>query len=113
MPRRIVIAYMAFGASALLMVAFGLVEIFHHDETLLTDLAGILGVAEFVTLGRLLERRPVARVIAMSLCLVQTLLGVIGLVAGVAIALPMIALAAFVVVPLSTQEADEYFGAPA
>ena len=111
MPRRVAIAFIALGAGALLMLVTGLFAIYNSDETLVGDLAALLGIAELVTLARLVQRNQVARVVATSLCLAQTLLGVIALVQGLEIALPMIALAAFVVVPLSTADADEYFGA--
>ena len=111
MPGRVAIAFVALGAGALLMLVAGLVGIYHSDETLVGDLAALLGIAELVTLGRLVQRNQIARVVATSLCLAQTLLGVIALVQGLEIGLPMIALAAFVVVPLSTQQAEDYFGA--
>jgi hypothetical protein len=111
MPRRVVIAVMAFGASALMLVIFGLVQILRSEETLLTDLAALLGIAEVIALGHVIQRKQWGRIAAMSMCLVQTLLGVLGLTAGFAIALPMIALAGFVVVPLSTEDAEEWFGA--
>src|SRR5436190_1017155 len=103
MPGRVAIAFVALGAGALLMLVAGLVGIYHSDETLVGDLAALLGIAELVTLGRLVQRNQIARVVATSLCLAQTLLGVIALVQGLEIGLPMIALAAFVVVPLSSE----------
>jgi hypothetical protein len=98
--------------SGILLVVFALFRIFAHTENTATDLAAVLGIAQLVVLGRLVGRHQVARLVGITLALVEALFGVVVLAtARSAYGLIAIVFAGFVVMPLATNEAEEYFEA--
>jgi hypothetical protein len=108
-PRSVQVGIGALATSGILLVASALYRIFAHQESVVADLAAVLGVAQLVVVGRVVARHQGARVVAISLALLQALGGVVILVHRSAYGLIALALAGFVVLPLARQDADEYF----
>ena len=82
-------------------------------ENTATDLAAILGIAQLVVLGRLVGRHQVARLVAITLALVEALFGVVVLATGASGGgLVVLLLAGLVVIPLSNATAEHYFETP-
>jgi hypothetical protein len=111
MPRSVVAGVTALGISGVGLVLLALIAVFARRETVITDLSALLGVAQLVTVGRVVERNQTARVVAISLALLEALGGVIVLAGRSGYGLIAIALAGFIVLPLGGHDADEFFEA--
>jgi hypothetical protein len=108
-PRSVVVGIATLGASGIALVVVALVAVFASRETVLTDLSALLGVAQLVVAGRVAARNQVARLVAISLSLVEAFGGVIVLTKRSAYGLIAIAIAGFIALPLGRHEADDYF----
>jgi hypothetical protein len=113
MPGPVKFAVVSFGGGGLLMLCWSLITVFGPDGSGVADAAGIVGVVELALVGRLVDGQQWARIAAMSVALVQALIGVAALVGAHPFGLVVIALAGGTVVPLSTTEADRFFGVAA
>jgi hypothetical protein len=111
MPSTALTAVIALGACGFLLLGLGLAAMI-GGGSLLAAFGGVLGVAELVVVGRVVERRQAARVAAMSLALVQAGVGVGFIATGHIVGLVLIALAGLIVLPLSTESAEQFFAAP-
>lgn len=110
MPTTVLISTIALGLTGLGLLILGLTTLI-FGESLLLAAGGILGTAECITAGRLIERRPSARIVAITLALAQAVGGIIAIANGYPLGLSLIGLAGIVIIPLSTQSAEEYFEA--
>jgi hypothetical protein len=107
-PSAVLTALIALGVCGLALLGGGLAAVIVSGSTL-TAVGGVLGVAELISLGRLLERRQSARITAISLALVQAVLGVTLLATGHAYGLLLVPFAGLIVVPLSRESVESYF----
>jgi hypothetical protein len=110
MPAGVLISVVALGATGLGLLILGLATLI-FGESLLLAAGGVLGTAECIVTGRLVERRSSARIAAITLALVQAVGGVIAVANGQPLGLSLIGLAGIVIIPLSTQSAEDYFEA--
>jgi hypothetical protein len=101
-------AMIALGVCGIALLGAGLAAVILGGGTL-TAIGGVLGVAELISLGRVVERRQAARVAAISMGLLQAILGVALLATGHAYGIVLIPLAGLVVIPLSLDSAEPYF----
>jgi hypothetical protein len=102
----------ALGVSGLLLLGLGFHAVLGTaGATTLADVAGVLGIAELVLVGRLLERRQTARLLALGAAVLQALGGVIALAQRHGLGLAVLVLAGLVVVPLASQRAERFFEA--
>lgn len=108
MPATVLISVIALGVTGFGLLILGLATLI-FGESLLLAAGGILGTAECITAGRLVERRPSARVMAITFALLQAVGGVIAIAMGQPLGLSLIGLAGIVILPLSTQSAEEFF----
>lgn len=115
MPGRVKVAVALFIISGLVLAVWGLGAVFGRAESARTDLGGVLGIVELACARQLLDGRQLGRMIAMSLCLCQTVLGLSALTGGiethdVAWAFALVVLAGAVVIPLASDDAEQFFG---
>ena len=110
MPSGVLVSVIALGVTGIGLLILGLATLI-GGESLLLATGGILGTAELIVVGRLIERRPSARVAAMTLALAQAVGGVVAIANGQLAGLSLIGLAGVVIIPLSTQAAEDYFEA--
>jgi hypothetical protein len=108
MPNAVLTGVIALGACGLALLGVGMTAVVAGGSTL-ASIGGVLGVAELIVVGRVLERRQAARITALSLALVQALLGVGLLAHGEMFGLALIPLAGLVVIPLSMESVEQYF----
>src|SRR3977135_2319826 len=79
-PATVRIAVIALGLSGVLLLGLGFRGVLGAaGDTTLADIAGVLGIAELVVVGRVIERKQAARVLAIGLALLQALGGVVAL----------------------------------
>ena len=90
------------------MLGFGMAALIGGGSTLAAA-GGVLGVAELIVVGRVIERRQSARLTAITLAIVQAVLGVVFIADGAPLGLLLIPFAGLVVLPLSTESAERYF----
>ena len=108
----VLIAAIALGVSGVVLLGFGMYGVLGDaGATGVRELGAVLGVGEMIALGRMVERRQAARLTANSFALLQTLDGVGLLASGVPIGLALIPLAGLIVIPLSTESAEQFFTA--
>jgi hypothetical protein len=110
MPTTVRIATVALGLSGLYLLGVGFRGVLGEaGDTTLADVAGVLGIVELIVVGRVIERRQTARLLAMGLALLQTLGAVIALAQRDALGIAAIVLAGLIVVPLSNEAAEHFF----
>ncbi|MFL6238381.1 MAG: hypothetical protein ACJ735_02650 [Actinomycetes bacterium] len=109
MPTALLVAMVALGACGVVLLGLGLTALIIGGSTLVAA-GGVLGVAELIVVGRVIERRQTARITAISLALVQAVFGLGLLATGTAPGLALIPLAGLVIVPLSTDSVERFFG---
>jgi hypothetical protein len=107
-PAAPLIAVLGLGACGFGLLGLGLAALVGGGSTLVAA-GGVLGVAELIVLGRVIERRQSARLTAITLAIVQAGLGVAFIADDSPIGLVLIPLAALVVLPLSTESAEQFF----
>jgi hypothetical protein len=99
------------GLCATLMLGLGMYGVLGDaGATGLRELAGFLGVVQFVALARLREHSQSARMFAMVLAWVQAVGGLAAVIGSEPLGALAILLAGSVVVPLSARSAEEYYG---
>jgi len=107
------IAVIALGISGVFLLGLGFRGVLGSaGDTTLADTAGVLGIVELVVVGRVIERRQAARVLAIGLALLQAIGGVIALSRREPVGLGVLILAGLVVVPLSNATAERFFELP-
>ena len=112
MPASVRLGVIALGVSGVGLLLGGLYGVLGDaGSTGLRELGALLGIAELLVVGRVIERRQAARMTAMTMCLVQSLGGVLALADGQPLGLLVIVLASLIVVPLSLPTAERYFEA--
>jgi hypothetical protein len=108
MPTPVVVALTGLGICGVALLGLGMTAVILGGSTLI-GVGGVLGVAELIVVGRVIERRQWARIAAITLALLQTALAVGLLFEGYATAVILIPIAGLVVVPLSTEAVEPYF----
>jgi hypothetical protein len=110
MPPAVLVSVIALGATGLGLLILGLATLI-GGESLLLAAGGVVGTAELIVTGRLVERRQSARIAAITLALVQAVGGILAIANGQLAGLSLIGLAGVVIIPLSTETAEQYFEA--
>jgi hypothetical protein len=111
-PRLVLTAAIALGVSGAALLGFGLYGVLGDaGATGVREAGAVLGIAELIAVGRLVERRQAARLIANSFALLQSLDGVALLASGRAVGVALVPLAGLVVLPLATNSAEHFFEA--
>jgi len=109
-PAAPLVAVIGLGVCGFGLLGIGLAALVGGGSTLAAA-GGVLGVAELIVVGRVIERRQSARLTAITLAIVQAALGVAFIAAGAPLGLVLIPLAGLVVLPLSTDSAEQFFSA--
>jgi hypothetical protein len=111
MPTAAIVALTGLGLCGVILLGLGLAAVIVGGSTLAAS-GGLLGVAELIVIGRVVERRQSARIAAVTLAILQAALGVAFIATGNVVGIFLIPLAGLVVVPLSTESVEHFFQGP-